>query len=413
MKIRRAAAAAIGIGVVVAGPTLAVAEPGGTPPPRQPDTQTVHEAVDQVAELSSAFWAHPGFGKVKVDYDKISVEVYWKGAPPAEVAELNGAVVDGVQVSVVEVARSQHELVAAGLKILATERDRVGPHNVVAAMPNASLSGIVVEILRGSDVAKSVPDATQRYRSLVNLPVEVRTVEEEVAPATRQNDSAPWQGGGALADSTGDDYCSVGFAIVRADGTGRLLSASHCDDDRAIGAVMRDGVGDRIGVMSNRDHSLDSELIDPDASPATIGKVFGGPWNATPSHARYQWFVVGAAAPAEGQEVCASGARSGEHCNRIIRETSISFNCGHASDCTGFRASGSSGTVSAAIGDSGGQIYTEPDSNGWVRARGIISAVSGSTDCGSTAEPTTCYTSVYGIGIHGLLNRWDATIDVE
>jgi hypothetical protein len=66
MKIRRAAAAAIGIGVVVAGPTLAVAEPGGTPPPRQPDTQTVHEAVDQVAELSSAFWAHPGFGKVKV-----------------------------------------------------------------------------------------------------------------------------------------------------------------------------------------------------------------------------------------------------------------------------------------------------------------------------------------------------------
>lgn len=409
---RRFGMALGGIGVALVGPGLAVAEPGGAPPADSKDQPTVREAVDRVAELSSTLWSQPGFGKVKVDYEKATVEVFWQGVPPDDLAQLDEAQIDGVRVNVVKVAHSQSELVSAGQKLLAAERSRLGPHNAVAVMPNADMSGIVVEVLRGSEAAKATADTSARYRDLVDLPVEVRTVADEVIPATRQNDSAPWQGGGAIADSTGDDYCSTGFAIVRADGTGRLLSASHCDDHRAIGAVMRDGVGDRIGVLSNRDHALDSELIDPDASPATIGKVFGGPWNASTSHARYQWFVVGAGTPAEGQEVCTSGARSGEHCNRIIRETSISFNCGHASDCTGFRASGASGSVSAAIGDSGGPIFTEPV-NGQVRARGIISAVSGSTDCGAIAEPTTCYTSVYGIGIHRLLDRWDATIDVE
>lgn len=401
----------MGIGAVVVGPAIAVAEPGGTPPPEPKETVTVQEAVDRVGELASVSWAEPGFGKVKVDYKNAAVEVFWKGTPPEKVANLDGAQIDGVHVSVVKVEHSEQELVAAGRKVLATERERVGLHNVVATMPNADMSGIVVEVLRDSEVAKGLNETSTRYHNLVDLPVELRVVDHEVIPATRQNDSAPWQGGGAIADSTGDDYCSTGFAIIRPDGTGRLLSASHCDDHRAIGAVMRDGVGDRIGTLSNRDHALDSELIDPDASPATIGKVFGGPWNASTSHARYQWFVAGAGTPTEGQEICASGARSGEHCNRIIRETGISFNCGHASDCTGFRASGSSGSVSAAIGDSGGPIFTEPV-NGRVRARGIISAVSGSATCGSLAEPTTCYTSVYGIGIHRLLDRWDATIEV-
>lgn len=206
--------------------------------------------------------------------------------------------------------------------------------------------------------------------------------------------------------SPAHDYCSTGFAILLDNGQGRLLSAAHCNN---AGATVHDGQGQVIGPVSARAPGYDSLLINPNASPATIGKVFGGPWNAGTGHNRYQFFVGGAAGPAVNQTVCTSGARSGEHCNRTIRETGVTWSC-NGTTCTGFRARGDGDGVSVAGGDSGGPIY-DPRSDGRVGARGIISAGSNTTPCGSVAEPTTCYVNVYGISITRLLNRWNARIE--
>jgi hypothetical protein len=391
--------------------TQASAEPGD-PYTAEALAPLPHAIVDAAAELPASYWSEPGFGKVTLDYSTSSVEIFWHGTPPLDVAKLDGSMVDGVLLSIVPTKYSDAQLVAAGEQVFASETKSDGTTDVVATLPNEDLSGLIVEVLRDSKAAATPAQAAERYAAQVGLPVEVHLADGPIVPTTRQNDSAPWQGGGAMADSTGDDYCSTGFAIVLSNGQGRLLSSSHCDISKALGATIRDGVGDRIGDLANRDNSLDSELIDPDASPATIGKVFGGAWNELPSSPAYQHFVGGASAPVEGQDICTSGARSGEHCGRTIRATSVDFDCGHTFPCTGFRASGPPDTVAVARGDSGGPMYVHR-SDGTEGARGIITAGEDVTPCGSVAEPTTCFVKVYGIGIHKLLDRWNASIEIE
>lgn len=222
-------------------------------------------------------------------------------------------------------------------------------------------------------------------------------------------------GGGAIANASGEDYCSIGFAVIR-NGEGRLLSARHCFYANGVGSVVRDGVGDRIGVVSNASANGDTVLIDPDASPATIGKVFGGPWNAGTSHAQYQFYLNGGANPAENQDICTSGAVSGQHCNVRADNTGKTFDCALqlGGSCVGFEARNNDTTgVAAAGGDSGGPVY-EKLSNGRVGARGIISNTTASPiTCGSTSEPTSCYRWTNAVNISWVLNHWNAVIEVE
>lgn len=66
--------------------------------------------------------------------------------------------------------------------------------------------------------------------------------------------------------------------------------------------------------------------------------------------------------------------------------------------------------VGGARGDSGGPMYIKR-ADGRVGARGIIIHGENVVTCGSTAEPTTCYSTVHGVGIHRLLARWGVTIE--
>lgn len=353
VRIRSIFGAALLATAVAAGSTVASAEPGGTPPPAQEPTVGSADAVDAVAEQLTAYELTPGYGKVSVDYANAEVSVLWKGAPPADVETLEGTGSNGVTVTIDQARYSEEELIAAGRLILETEMVRVGEGVVSAVVPNSDRSGLIVEIVGGTSLARSATNAASLYTDLTAIPTVTKVVEGIVTPTTRQNDSAPWQGGGAMANANGNDYCSTGFAILLDNGQGRLLSAAHCN---SAGDTVRDGTGQVIGPVSARAPGYDSLLINPNASPATIGKVFGGPWNAGTGHNRYQFFVGGASGPAVNQTVCTSGARSGEHCNRTIRDTGVTWSC-NGTTCTGFRARGDGDGVSVAGGDSGGPIY--------------------------------------------------------
>jgi len=394
---------------------VAVAEPGGDAPPVEVPTTTLRDSVTDTVEPLANLYSKEGFGRTEVSYEPARVTVYWKGSPPPEINSAVESAPEGVDVIVRQVPYSQSDFdLASSLIFEASPTSPDGAPTVSATVPWKNMDGLTVEM-----VASELPAARgqflssteQEFEELTGLPVNVRSAPEPEL-LTRQNDSAPWQGGGAIADRTGDDYCSTGFAVVTPGGVGRLLSAGHCS---ATGRIIRDGVGDRIGTVIDMAPNRDALLIDaesPSGVASTIGKAFGGAWNASPSAPRYQSFVGGAAPPSQGEIVCTSGARTGEQCNRRITDVGVGFPCWRdlQRDCTGFRLTGDG--ASGGRGDSGGPIYIRRD-DGRVGARGIIQTGRNPMDqCGqTTAEPTVCFRVVFSVGIQTLLDRFNVRIE--
>lgn len=388
-----------------AATTAAFAEAGG-PSGLQAVSPTTVDAVNESADRVAAFWAAEGFGKTVVDYEKAEVSVYWKGTLPAAVSKTIGLQKNGVRVVARPALHSDAEIRAAARKVLMSERARTGEITIATITANPDMSGLVVEAVQGSKTAAADAAETRaRFETVAGMPAQTKLVPGRPDDITRQNDSAPWQGGGALYNRSDGD-CSTGFAVLTGSGSGRLLSAGHCG---SLGSIMYDGVGDRIGVVSNVLPGYDSMLIDPDASPATIGKVFGGAWNASTSDSRYQYYVGSAVAPSENQWLCTSGAMSGEHCSVTVTSVAATWLCYRGTEvCSGFRAT-AFGPVVAAKGDSGGPIY-----NGVYSARvarGIMTGAENSVACGSTAGSTTCYSTVLGMSISVLLAEHKVTIE--
>lgn len=399
-RLHRHRKAAVLVAGLVAASSLsyatASAEPGGEPP--QPDaTAPAGDASTDVAAWATSHWEEDGYGKVVVDEDNATVRIFWKGEPPADVAERDGEIVDGVTVELVSSTYSDEDLSVVGREVLNDNGD-----TVIYTHPNEDLSGLVVAVDETATASARAKVAAPNIAAQTDVPVKV--IEDEPwEDATRWNDSAPWQGGSILNFS--GNGCSSAFTAVKPNGTGRLISAAHCGSK---GGVVRDGAGQRIGVVSNRARAYDALLVDPDAG--TIGKVFGGPWNAGPGHSRYQHWVGGAAAPAQGQRVCTSGAVSGEHCKLRIRRTGVWKKCAGGANCQGFISKNTVGRVAMAVGDSGGPVYIKR-SDGRVGARGVISKGSKWVTCGSTATSTTCYNKVFSIGIHKIERRFGISIE--
>ncbi|PUB31777.1 hypothetical protein C8K30_101294 [Promicromonospora sp. AC04] len=388
-------------------------------------------AVDHAAGAATALAEKPGYAGVAVDYDAAKVTVSWKGDAPASVSALETKVPDGVTVDVERTPLSEADLHAASTRLLDSQRAAHGPDAVVAAFPAEDYASLVVEVSRDSALAREAGStvasetgasktgasetAAARTTSLAQsleeeagVPVRVELVDDGVQPtaASRRNDAAPWTAGGAMATTSGSDYCTTGFSIVTAAGNHKIVSAAHCN--AGVGSLVRDGIGQRLGTVANRAAGIDAELIDPVGNPETAGAVFGGPWNASSVNSRYRFPVAAVHQPAVGQNICSSGAVTGEHCGAKIRATDVAWTCGNRT-CHGFRASRDDGGVVVGGGDSGGPMYIVI--NGQAYARGMIDGGSNRRSCGSTSVPTQCFSYVYGIPMVDILNHWNARID--
>lgn len=379
----------------------AQAEPGGSEPEEFTHPQDPNTLVD-TAETLSNLWKESGFGSVTINDQDKTILVKWKGELPDAVEKLQET--SEVRVMVEQVPISQSEVDAAADSIFAAAQKLHGDHGTVAVLPNEDMSELLIEVTPGSSTMSDNEGAQVAFEQATDLPFRVIPGEVNRMPMSRQNDSAPWQGGGAMETW---NRCSTGFAVKTASGRGLLVSASHCG--YAVGATVKDGAGDVIGTVAYRKGpDIDTILIDPVSSPATVGKVFGGPWNAATTHSNYQFWVAGMAAPSTAENVCTSGATSGMHCGLDVYATGVNFPCGAQLEhqCQGFRAKTSG--VAIATGDSGGPIFYRR-TDGRVGARGIMSNGIGTepTSCGSMAISTECRSSIEGIGIHRILDNWD------
>jgi hypothetical protein len=385
-------------------------------------------AIDQVRDAAAtvSLYKEPGFGKVTVDLDAREVDVHWKGDPPEAVTNALGRNENGVVVRMIPVKYSDAELLAAAERIMYASLEP-GAIRISSVSRFPDMAGLTAKYSpRRIAEARSAAIATGTTLSaeltgLAGVPVTTAEGLPVTTGLTRQNDSPPWQGGGAIEVQANGGYCSTGFSMVTASGQGRLLTAAHCD--LTANSQLRDGSNNATsgvitpgGAAVDRAADLDSLLIDPEDSPGSIGKVFGGPWNAGTGHSRYQFHVGGWTIPHQGDAVCFSGAMSGEHCtDKTILETGGTFWCPRTVIvCEGFR-SGGGGTVTATAGDSGGPVYSPRSGSGRMWARGIISAEVPETQelCPSVADPdrvgNRCYRQVWSIGIHRLIDHWAAT----
>lgn len=95
--------------------------------------------------------------------------------------------------------------------------------------------------------------------------------------------------------------------------SGRLPTARHCDPTADAVVTDAGGSADRTGGSSvSGAPSVDSLLIDPTASPATIARVDVGDWTSGTTA------VVKEAGTRTGPvTLCASGAARGEHCGTV------------------------------------------------------------------------------------------------
>jgi V8-like Glu-specific endopeptidase len=410
-----------------AGPSSADSE--STDPAADPELA----ALDQVHEISeplSRLYDAPGFGKVVLDTGARTVEVWWHGTPPKEVTEALGVQANGVTVVLREAVLSDAELNRDAQRLM--DRNRAAGEAIVDYMlKSPDLSGLTAIVEPGHlRSARSARRAARDGETLeeafsvrAGVPVDV-VAGQGLDLQSRGNDSAPWQGGAQIRfpGTTHGNICTTGFSVLE-NGTGRglLLTAGHCtlnlpeSEANAVSAV-NDWAGDHIANDADTSWApnYESLIIDPDASPATIGQVYGGPWNATSGNARYDLHVGGSAPPAVGDIVCVSGANGGERCNRTITNTSVPFNCpGTTDNCSGFIYSGSG--VTSINGDSGAPVYVKR-SDGRVGARGIHIGGLDTVSCPSDRRfnpQGDCSSQALAVGIHQLESRWGVTVEED
>lgn len=366
---------------------------------------SVDDAIPPVAERIFQLGDNRGFAGQRTDYEKRSITVFWSGKVPDDVRSYVDSKPYGVSVTVLTGARYsraeanaartrlQNSPVARELGIVSTSVRPDGTGLEVGVTGTAALS------VKAIESAKSVAGIDD-----VRIVFGARAAQGY----SRTNDAAPWRGGARIRTSLGS--CTSGFAVIKS-GTGRLLSARHCDPE--ANSVVRDGVGELIsagGTAVSAIASTDSLLIDPAASPATIARIYRGAYNSSSYSTVKNWYSNW-----PGDPVCTSGASTGEHCGNVYDDSeNIYFNGVWVNV---IQVSAPAGSIMGGQGDSGGAMFKKL-SNG-VQARGILLgpdvAFAQTRVCGTVnpdAGAIWCSRYINYVPISTILNTWGASLEV-
>jgi hypothetical protein len=389
----RTGGAAVGLVLVALAPAPAEAAvaPGAVLLPS-------NEAVAVVAGHLDDLGAGADLAGITVDEAGRGVTVHWKGHAPAGVHAYVAERPLGVTIRLVEGAKySRVEGKAAAQRLANSALARQIDVQSVAVNPD------------GSGIRARVPGAAAmsandqgNAAAVAQTAVTFETRAPIQKAATRYNDAPAWKGG--IRTVQGTSACSTAFAVL-VGSAGRLLSAHHCDESANL--AVRDGAGQLIasgGASVAGIASIDSQLIDPSASPATTARVYTGAWNSSTTAVVKSWarnFI--------GQSVCASGATSGQHCGTITDDTtSLPWTSGNF--FIEAKAAGSAPLI--AGGDSGGPVFASV--TGGVQARGVILAGSVPVTCGATnpdVDPP-CYNYAIYAPISVVLDTWGVQLEV-
>ncbi len=165
---------------------------GASPTTDKDAKATLAQSAVARAEQLSPLMDLDGAGKIVVDEAMGRVTISWNGKPPSEVSSQLGTDSNGVTVDAALTEYSMDALKKAMDRIWAAESESL---NIVAIEPTEALDGLVVYAGTNSESARS--SAERSLDAAVEPSVEVVSMAKERMPlASRQNDSAPWQGAG-------------------------------------------------------------------------------------------------------------------------------------------------------------------------------------------------------------------------
>lgn len=186
----------------------------------------------------------------------------------------------------------------------------------------------------------------------------------------------------------------------------RLVKSINCDPGASYAVTNGTGTAIAPGANVVGMPSIDSQSIDPTASPATTPVIFTGGWATSATSTVKNW-----ASNWKGDQVCSGGATTGSHCGTVT-DDAVAVPGLTGSWYVRAHASG----VFAGQGDSGGSIYRAV--TGGVQARGILKAGVTGTEtyaCGTedpAADGLACYTDIVYVPISVVLNSWNYSLEV-
>lgn len=369
----------------------------------------LEDAMPAVADSLYQLGAERGFAGLKTDYDARAIHLYWAGALPDDVSRLVESDPLGVKVTVTTSSNySRSALEAARSDLLASEL--ATSLDIISVSVPFDGHALVVGTTREEPFSQGELESLRRIVGGTEVDVEYE-VPQPVGFASRENDDDPWKGGIRLriVKASGNvGRCTAGFAVIK-DGTGRLLSARHCNP--AGNAAIEDGANQQIapgGSSVDEKKVIDSLLIDPTASPATKARIYRGGYNSSTKSD-----VKGWDSNWPGDPVCLSAATSGEHCGTVYDDNDTVLEDGVYVPV--IQASAASGLI-AGEGDSGGPVFRTVSAG--VRARGILwgpDPLKATTYCtgGDPAIPAPWRCSQYMsyVPISVILNNWTASLE--
>jgi hypothetical protein len=348
------------------------------------------DAVHGLAEQSGV----TGFGSIVVDQADRQLKLYWKGAPPAQVAAIAAGMPTGYSIQSLPALYDDDALSADVQRVAQTfMSDNIAFTSVA---PEADSSGIEVDVpgdpgpataaLKDSPVAAHVVTSDQRFTATgispgPGEPVPVGGPSGPLTNLTGRLDDSPLYSAGARwyayteTSATPVDMCTTGFAVQQ-DGKNMLLTAGHC-----LGNGAEVFTKTQNGAFSHEGF-LEQDLLGPGVTghdfalinlgtSGSQGRVwFGGADPLTD----YEWPVAKAEYVDVGDEVCTDGATSLKmHCGgKVLNVGATTIDQDGMITAGMAEARSTDGTPLTVRGDSGGPVLFPDGINGLI-PQGIIS----------------------------------------
>ncbi|MFE7482985.1 S1 family peptidase [Streptomyces sp. NPDC057552] len=355
------------------------------------------------------------FSGIELTVEKSVLDLYWKGAAPAEVQSLITRVnAEGKSTIRLHPADfSLAELNREVKQVMAQPDTSFGKATRAAPLHDGSGLNVAVDgtgAPLGSRAHKQLaPSAASGIDTKVPVTLEVAP---EATPVDRIDDGSPYWGGALMINRSGSNACTAAFGVKRnSDGATRVLTAAHCGK---TGDEWVDGGYDVMGKVEGNWPTYETQLINTRGGTS----VWHGSVRAdhTSGSDATNKTVRGWAFPEVGQLVCSSGSFSGSRCVIKVTHNNVTLNLGGGLIVPGMVQAEQQGRTNAAgNGDSGGPVYGVR-SDGGATASGIISAIDLSTSVTCTGVPAgggrSCAWRMFYVNIQNAMNVSKTTINM-
>lgn len=292
-----------------------------------------------------------GFAGIQLAVPARHVVLSWHGSVPAAVRALVGRVNRSLgkngHVIIKPAAYAWATLYAQAYRLIGTTAHR---WKVVSAEIIPGGSGLHLTLAAPTS-AHYPRTAIPQVRSTVHV-----TVSAGTAPAAafgRWGDTAPYNGGAAIANITAGVECSSGFTMHNSAGQTFLLTAGHCGATGNQWITPNQGLFIGTTTEVSTPQHLDAEII---AAPAEPFMYNGGPDPSGQGIGESLAGISSVSFAAIGELVCQLGAFSGPRCN--IKTTAEGFIYLNGSPVLTIQAQTTDGSEAIGNGDSGGPVIT-------------------------------------------------------